>query len=266
MVGIDNTGDQSLVFSKIAISGDYSETDDCNSSLAPAGGMCSISITFKPTAEGTRTGTLTLTDNAADSPQTIPITGVAQDFALSSNPTTATVAAGGTANYTVSISPQGGFNQAVSLTCSLPPTLTYSTCAVSPMTVTSDATNAVTTMIRISTTAPTEAAPRQLPLSPWANRYGPLLALFALLVLEALRIRRQKPEGLSGPVICRHFGVVLAAALLAFLLIACGGGGSGVTHSPGTPAGNYTITFTGADTQSTPTLSHSTAVDLTVNP
>ena len=266
VVGIDNTGDQSLVFSKIAISGDYSETDDCNSSLAPAGGMCSISITFKPTAGGTRTGTLTLTDNAADSPQTIPITGVAQDFALSSNPTTATVAAGGTANYTVSISPQGGFNQAVSLTCSLPPTLTYSTCAVSPMTVTSDATNAVTTMIRISTTAPTEAAPRQLPLSPWANRYGPLLALFALLVLEALRIRRQKPEGLSGPVICRHFGVVLAAALLAFLLIACGGGGSGVTHSPGTPAGNYTITFTGADTQSTPTLSHSTAVDLTVNP
>jgi FG-GAP-like repeat/Abnormal spindle-like microcephaly-assoc'd, ASPM-SPD-2-Hydin/FG-GAP repeat len=56
-------------------SGDYSETNDCGTSLA-AGGSCSISVTFKPTAIGTRSGTLQATDSDPSSPQTTSLTGV----------------------------------------------------------------------------------------------------------------------------------------------------------------------------------------------
>jgi len=59
----------------IAASGDFSETDNCGTGLAPTA-SCTINITFKPTATGTRTGTLTLTDNAVGSPQSVSLTGL----------------------------------------------------------------------------------------------------------------------------------------------------------------------------------------------
>ena len=43
--------------------------------LAPSGGSCSISATFLPTAAGSASGTVTLTDNASTSPQTISLSG-----------------------------------------------------------------------------------------------------------------------------------------------------------------------------------------------
>jgi uncharacterized repeat protein (TIGR01451 family) len=58
----------------IAPSGDFSETDNCGTGLAPLA-FCGISITFKPSATGTRTGAITLTDNALGSPQMIALTG-----------------------------------------------------------------------------------------------------------------------------------------------------------------------------------------------
>ena len=43
--------------------------------LAVEGEPCVLSITFKPTATGTRNGTITFTDNATGSPQTVTLTG-----------------------------------------------------------------------------------------------------------------------------------------------------------------------------------------------
>jgi len=40
-----------------------------------AGANCSISVTFIPTATGTRTGAITISDNASDSPQMVNLTG-----------------------------------------------------------------------------------------------------------------------------------------------------------------------------------------------
>lgn len=59
----------------IAASGDFSETDNCGTGLAPSA-FCTISVTFKPTATGTRTGSITLTDNAIGSPQSVSLTGI----------------------------------------------------------------------------------------------------------------------------------------------------------------------------------------------
>src|SRR5207249_4797390 len=46
----------------------------CGTSLA-TGTRCTISVNFKPTATGTRTGTVTVSDIAAGSPQKISLTG-----------------------------------------------------------------------------------------------------------------------------------------------------------------------------------------------
>jgi hypothetical protein len=50
---------------------------DCVSAPVPAGSLCSLNVTFNPPANatGTRTATLTFTDNAGDSPQSVPVTG-----------------------------------------------------------------------------------------------------------------------------------------------------------------------------------------------
>jgi hypothetical protein len=73
-VTLANTGDAALSISNTQISGDYSQTSNCPASLA-AGSSCTFNITFTPTTTGTRNGTLTLTDNVPNSPQTVTLTG-----------------------------------------------------------------------------------------------------------------------------------------------------------------------------------------------
>src|SRR5207253_2732975 len=75
-VTLKNTGTTSLTINSIAITGtnagDFAQTHTCGISLA-AGASCSISVTFKPTSSGTRTAALSITDNAAASPQPVPL-------------------------------------------------------------------------------------------------------------------------------------------------------------------------------------------------
>ncbi len=75
-VTLTNTGNAALSISSLAASGSFAETNNCGSSLA-ASASCTISVTFKPTASGTLTGGITLTDNAASSPQAVSLTGTA---------------------------------------------------------------------------------------------------------------------------------------------------------------------------------------------
>ena len=58
----------------IAVSRDYSESDDCNELVAPSG-ICTLLITFKPTVAGTITGVVSLNDDASNTPQLITLTG-----------------------------------------------------------------------------------------------------------------------------------------------------------------------------------------------
>jgi Putative Ig domain len=75
-----NTGSASLFFNNVAIGGadplDFTIVDDqCIGTTLPAGASCTISGTFSPTTTGTRTATVTYTDNAPNSPQTATLTG-----------------------------------------------------------------------------------------------------------------------------------------------------------------------------------------------
>lgn len=127
-------------------------------------------MTFKPTASGNRSGTLTITDNASTSPQVGPLAGAGEDFAIavsSGTSSSATVAAGGTATYTITLSPQGGFNQTVTLSCSGAPP--KATCTPSQSAITLDGSNPHNITFTVPTTASTLVLPRvrDLPTMPY---------------------------------------------------------------------------------------------------
>ena len=73
-VTVSNSSSVALSVGSITITGDFVQTNTCGSSVA-ARGSCTISTTFTPTAAGSRTGTVTITDNANNSPQKISLSG-----------------------------------------------------------------------------------------------------------------------------------------------------------------------------------------------
>jgi hypothetical protein len=73
-VTLSNTGSAPLAISSIVGSGDFLQTSNCGSGVA-AGAACSISVRFHPTGTGTRTGAITITDDAAGSPHKVALSG-----------------------------------------------------------------------------------------------------------------------------------------------------------------------------------------------
>jgi hypothetical protein len=74
-VTLKNTSTATLDISSITPSGDFAiSANTCGATLAGKK-SCKVSITFTPMALGKLNGTLTFTDNAANSPQTVPLSG-----------------------------------------------------------------------------------------------------------------------------------------------------------------------------------------------
>lgn len=74
-ITLTNTGGSALAITSIAASAAFAQTNTCGSSVA-AGASCTISVTFTPTVKNTTTGTITVTDNATPSTQTVTLSGV----------------------------------------------------------------------------------------------------------------------------------------------------------------------------------------------
>jgi hypothetical protein len=74
VVTLTNSGLGILNISKIAITGPFGQTNNCGTTVNP-GGSCTLTMTFKPTTIGALTGTVSISDNAAGSPQKVPLTG-----------------------------------------------------------------------------------------------------------------------------------------------------------------------------------------------
>jgi hypothetical protein len=74
-LGIANTGTAPLTISNVVTTGDFATTGNCDA--IPAGTNCTLTVTFTPAAAGSRTGTVTLTDNAGGgtATQTILLSG-----------------------------------------------------------------------------------------------------------------------------------------------------------------------------------------------
>jgi DNA-binding beta-propeller fold protein YncE len=78
LVKVTNIGTSPLVFNSIMLMGtnttDFAIDNKCGASLAP-GKNCTLGVTFRPTAEGVRAASISIADNALDSPQSVVITG-----------------------------------------------------------------------------------------------------------------------------------------------------------------------------------------------
>ena len=71
---VTNSGGAPVKFTAMPVTGDFAVSDTCGASLA-AHEACTISVTFKPTAVGKRTGNLPLHDDATNSPRLVTMTG-----------------------------------------------------------------------------------------------------------------------------------------------------------------------------------------------
>jgi hypothetical protein len=74
-VTLTNSGPFPLSVTGITITGDFSQTNNCPATLS-AQTSCTISVRFRPTGSFTRTGTLSVTDNAPGSPQKVALSGL----------------------------------------------------------------------------------------------------------------------------------------------------------------------------------------------
>lgn len=134
VVTITNTGTSTLDISTITVSGDFTQTNTCGATynVLNVGQSCSVSVVFAPTASGSRTGTLTINDNATGSPQGVSLsgTGLALFSLASSAATVSTIIGSSSTNFNVSASAVSGFTGNISLSC--PTTLS---CTFSPTTI-----------------------------------------------------------------------------------------------------------------------------------
>jgi hypothetical protein len=255
----DTSATTSMTISNITITGDFAETNNCPGTLAP-NTNCDINVTFTPATEGAHTGTLTITDNAPGSPQTVPLSGTgASDFVLgvdAGTPSSDSVTAGASATYSIAMAPVGGFNQTIVLGCTGAPA--GATCTASPSSVTLDGTSLQKATVTVTTTAASLAPPGPvggppLPGGFMLNNWW-IALLWLMMGTLALAFQQSK----------RRVPLLAGAVLLAALAMSCGGGssggGGGATTNSGTPKGTYTLAVTGTSGS----LQHQTTLQLTI--
>src|SRR5690242_307039 len=170
-VTVTNSGTSAAPVSGVSVTGDFSQTNTCGSSIA-AGSSCTISVKFTPTAAGTRTGTLTVTASGITNSVPLSGTGVAPGPILNPNPSSlsfagtivgssaatqaVTVTNSGTTSATVSaVTTSGDYSQtnncstlAVGASCTVTVkfTPTASGTRTGTLTLTSNANNSPTTV------------------------------------------------------------------------------------------------------------------------
>lgn len=237
-VVLTNSGTGSLSNTVVAITGanaaDFAQTTTCGATLAP-NASCNISVTFTPASAGNFSATLTITDNAPGSPQTVNLSGSAPQEPLSIAPqagASATVAAGQPASYALLLTPAIGYSGTVTFTCENLPA--NATCSFSPASVPLSGGKSASFTVTVATTMQTTSL----------NRVNELpLMMAALLLLPWMRRSRRA-------VIWRREMLVFAiAAVLS--LTACGGGssasGAGNPTTATVAPGTYTVQVVASD-------------------
>lgn len=77
-ITLTNKAKSGMTIKSVTLTGtnasDFSETNKCGKSIA-AGKNCTITVTFKPTATGSRTANVSISDLGGGSPQLVPLTG-----------------------------------------------------------------------------------------------------------------------------------------------------------------------------------------------
>jgi ASPM-SPD-2-Hydin domain-containing protein/beta-propeller repeat-containing protein len=234
---LTNSGSAPLNIRSITTTRDFTVTNTCAASVAP-NASCTVLIAFKPTAAGARTGLLTIVDDAISGEAVIALSGTATTPTLTIAPAsgatnTATVTAGQTATYNLSIAATPGAAGTVMLACNGVPT--NATCSISPSSLNlssgANATFTVTVNTQVVRTASLTSDGVKLASIGFAF-LAPVALLFTTRRRVSYRVRA-----------C----VLLFTCLPAIALIGCGGGGAS-TPPPSapqaftTPPGTYNLT------------------------
>jgi hypothetical protein len=258
-VSLTNSGNAPLLITAITFTGpnlsEFSQTNDCPASLS-GDSSCTINVTFTPTVPGNATASLSIADNAAGSPQTVPITGSSQSI-LTTTCTSLSVVPGQSAIYTVDLAAVNEFAPSVSLSCSGAPSL--ATCTVSPSVVTPGQSTPVQAKVTATTTRATGFL--QPPFGPSdGNRMAGLVGLAGIAGFAALVVLPHKRRVKPGR---RTVGMIFLLCILVTLAIlpSCGGVGA---DPPGTAAGTYPLTVTGTFQSGDTTITETVSFDLVV--
>jgi hypothetical protein len=136
-VTMTNNGTSNVPLTITAIpppTGDFEETNNCP--LTPftlaVGASCVFNVTFTPTATGTRTGSLNITDNVASGTSSVPLTGVGNPvFSLSSPTLSQHLLIGMTTTpFTIGLTAPANFTDTIALSCA-----SGATCSFNPSTI-----------------------------------------------------------------------------------------------------------------------------------
>ncbi len=237
-VTLTNNGGVQLGVASIVATGDFSIVaggNTCGQTVAPAA-ACTVQIGFAPTASGTRTGTVTFSDNASSSPQILQLVGTGVDFSVTPDgPTSLTIASGRSATYLLLLNSAAGLSGSTAFTCAGAPL--HSICTVNP----ANAALGGTTVVTVTVATGLASASLKGPPMPWENK---VLWAGLLLPLSAFFGRQRR-----GAV--RLLSLLGCAVLLA--LNGCATGRTlpqtGTTATPVvTPSGSYGIVVAGSST------------------
>jgi hypothetical protein len=233
-VTLTNNGGMPLLIQSMAVTGDFAivaGSSTCGVSLA-AGAACGAQIVFAPMAGGARAGSLTMLDNAGSSPQSLQLTGMGIDFALTANGnTTQTIAAGGQAVYPLLLTSVAGVPGTVAFTCG--PVAAHSTCTVTPSSPVLGATSTITVTVATSVAGAALHWPGE----------RQMVWLAGLLPMGLLGLGRSRLRRLGGVAILCCV-MVLAGCGASRLIPGTSSGGGGTTGSP-TPSGTYNLVVSG---------------------
>jgi Abnormal spindle-like microcephaly-assoc'd, ASPM-SPD-2-Hydin len=266
-VAITNSGTAPMHISNISAGGnspaDFTNSlTSCSTATVAPNASCTVSVTFSPIFSGPRSETLTVTDDAPNSPHVLNIFASAPPAFSITSPSTAlsaTVSAGQSASYALQLTPGLDYNgtisftctgAAVNATCQAPPSVVLNVGAPAAFTVTVATSGAALVAPEITS----RRSPRT-PVQPGVTPSAVGLALGMLLFILFLRSNRE--WGGSAPAIEAHAPhwriayAMVALMILLPLLFAADGCGGGSTPAPTaqkssvvTPSGTSTLVIT----------------------
>ncbi len=265
-VTITNSGNAPLHISSIVAGGNNpaeftNAFTVCSTATIAAGAACIMNLTFAPVFSGPRSETLTISDDAPNSPHVLNVFANAPAaFALTSPAAalSASVTAGQTATYNLQFTPGLEFTGNISLACTGAPL--GASCTV-PTAVTLNIAAPASVTVTVPTSNGSIAPPNAIPYSTRPHqpqslqRFFPttILCLFILLLWK--RIHTATTHNVAANLPSSPWKAIYAVAALAifvpiiFSAAGCGGSSPSTTPAPHgssvvTPRGTSTLVLT----------------------
>jgi len=236
-VTLTNNDGTQLLLQSIALTGDFAvvpDSNSCGASVAPYA-ACTMQIAFTPTAGGPRSGTVTVTDSAPNSPQALQLTGTGVDFTLTPDGSTSvTITNGQNAVFPLLLSSAANVPGTVTFTCAGIPA--NATCNVTPASVALGTTTTVSVTILTGVSSSGSSSASRL----W-NRVGVLWFAMLLPIGLLARGRHRLPRLISAVLLCLLIAASGCGAGRAIPAESSSNPGNPISTGPATPAGTYTI-------------------------